>query len=50
MSWGNLLTSVGAYVWMLAFGVLCPVMLAVLAAAALRLLLREVTFRRLDST
>jgi hypothetical protein len=42
MSWGNLLTSVGTYVWMLAFGVLCPVLLAIL--------LREVTFRRLDST
>jgi hypothetical protein len=35
---------------MLAFGVLYPVMLAILAAADLRLLLHEVTFRRLDST
>ncbi|HEX4661230.1 MAG TPA: hypothetical protein VH307_27875 [Streptosporangiaceae bacterium] len=42
MSWGNLLTSVGTRVWMLAFGVLCPVLLAIL--------LHEVTFRRLDST
>lgn len=50
----NLLTSVvagiGTYVWMLAFGILYPVLLAILAAAALRLLLHEVTFRRLDST
>lgn len=49
MSWGNLLTSVvagtGTYVWMLAFGVLYLVLLAVLAAPALRLLLHEVTFR-----
>ena len=50
MSWGNLLTSVGTRVWMLAFGVLCPVLLVILAASALRLLLHEVTFRRLDST
>jgi predicted PurR-regulated permease PerM len=50
---GNLLTSVagiGTYVWMLAFGVLYPVLLAILAAAALRILLHEVTFRRLDRT
>ncbi len=51
---GNLLTSVvagiGTCAWMLAFGVLYPVMLAILAAADLRLLLHEVTFRRLDST
>jgi predicted PurR-regulated permease PerM len=50
---GNLLTSVagiGTYVWMLAFGVLDPVLLAILSAAALRLLLHEVTFWRLDRT
>jgi predicted PurR-regulated permease PerM len=50
---GNLLTSVvagiGSYVWMPASGVPDPVLLAIPAAAALRLLLHEVTFRRLDS-
>jgi predicted PurR-regulated permease PerM len=51
---GNLLTSVvagiGTSAWMLTFGVLYPVLPAIVAAAALRLLLHEVTFRRLDST
>jgi predicted PurR-regulated permease PerM len=51
---GNLLTSVvagiGTYVWVQAFGVLYPVLLAILAAAVLRRMLHEVTFRRLEST
>jgi predicted PurR-regulated permease PerM len=51
---GDLLTSVvagiGTYVWTLALGVLYPMLLVILAAAALRLLLQEATFRHLDST